>query len=72
MSSGTLRPTNIVSNGSAYTVVDIINVMAQGTGNVAAVGPPVKTPEPASLGLLGVACVGLLFARRRRAASRGH
>ena len=72
VSTGTLRPTNIVSNGSAYLVADIINTMVQQTGNVAAPGPPVKTPEPASLGLLGAAWAGLLFARRRRAALREH
>ena len=70
VTSGTLNPTNIISNGSAYTVVDIINATSGGTGNVAAVNPPVKTPEPASLGMLGIACASLLFARRNRTASR--
>jgi len=77
VSTGTLRPTNIVAttqSGGAYLVADIINTMRQtgNTGNVADVNPPVRTPEPASLAVLGMACAGMLFARRRRSAPRDH
>jgi hypothetical protein len=65
VTSGTLTPDNIVSNGSAYTTASIMNLMSPvGNGNIAAVTAP--TPEPTALGLFAVALVGLGVVRRRR------
>lgn len=64
-----LHPANIVSNGKAYMVADIINILNGGTGNVADTNPPVHTPEPSGVALLGLglACLGWVSKRRRSA-----
>ena len=64
VATGTLAPTNIISNGKAYMTADILDLMNKNTGNIAAEGPPVHTPEPVGLGLFGVALAGLAVVRR--------
>ncbi len=66
VASGTLAPSDIISNGHAYMTADIINLMSGHTGNVGAEEPPVRMPEPGGAAILGVALAALSVARSRR------
>lgn len=65
VASGTLTPTDLISNGHAYMTADIMNKVFGGTGNVAAVDRPMQVPEPGTFWIVSMALIGLGVARGR-------